>query len=197
MNMMNRLAILAAVSAALMELSSAGESFPAKPTVTAPPTSSTPSGMHDFDFLFGRWAVHHRMLASRLSDSREWIEREGTVNEIPLMDGMGNIEDFFMTRDGVPFHAAALRAFDSKTGNWSIWWLDGRSPVSPLDPPVVGHFENGIGRFYADGDFNGKPIRTRFMWTHTGESKARWEQAFSSDGGKTWETNWIMEFMKL
>jgi hypothetical protein len=24
----------------------------------------------------------------------------------------------------------------------------------------------------------------------------RWEQAFSADGGKTWETNWIMQFTR-
>jgi hypothetical protein len=24
----------------------------------------------------------------------------------------------------------------------------------------------------------------------------RWEQAYSADGGKTWETNWIMEFTR-
>jgi hypothetical protein len=36
-------------------------------------------------------------------------------------------------------------------------------------------------------------IYVRFLWFHESEDTARWEQAFSDDGGKTWETNWIME----
>jgi hypothetical protein len=24
----------------------------------------------------------------------------------------------------------------------------------------------------------------------------RWEQAFSEDGGETWETNWVMDFAR-
>jgi hypothetical protein len=26
---------------------------------------------------------------------------------------------------------------------------------------------------------------------------ARWEQAFSDDGGATWETNWTMDFARV
>ena len=26
---------------------------------------------------------------------------------------------------------------------------------------------------------------------------ARWEQAFSADGGATWEVNWVMEFTRV
>jgi hypothetical protein len=33
-------------------------------------------------------------------------------------------------------------------------------------------------------------------WTSAGPDAARWEQAFSADGGKTWETNWIMDFTR-
>jgi hypothetical protein len=57
---------------------------------------------------------------------------------------------------------------------------------------VVGRFEKGVGTFYADDEFNGKPIRVRYLWTHT--PNPHWEQAFSDDGGKTWETNWTMDF---
>jgi hypothetical protein len=28
-------------------------------------------------------------------------------------------------------------------------------------------------------------------------NSAQWEQAFSEDGGKTWETNWIMELERV
>jgi hypothetical protein len=40
-------------------------------------------------------------------------------------------------------------------------------------------------------------IYVRFLWTHQSENVARWEQAFSDDGGKTWETNWIMEMERV
>ena len=36
------------------------------------------SGVHDFDFLFGDWQVHHRRLKERLAGSTEWIEFDGT-----------------------------------------------------------------------------------------------------------------------
>lgn len=88
----------------------------------------------------------------------------------------------------------SLRTHDATKKQWSIWWIDGRSP-SHLDPPVVGGFKNGIGTFYANDTFKGKPIRIRFLWTNL-TTEPHWEQAFSDDGGKTWETNWIMEFVK-
>jgi hypothetical protein len=28
-------------------------------------------------------------------------------------------------------------------------------------------------------------------------NSCRWRQAFSADGGKTWETNWIMDFTRV
>jgi hypothetical protein len=36
----------------------------------------------------------------------------------------------------------------------------------------------------------------RFVWSGCSDTAARWEQAFSVDGGQTWVTNWIMEFTR-
>jgi hypothetical protein len=36
----------------------------------------------------------------------------------------------------------------------------------------------------------------RFLWTRTDTESPRWEQAFSDDGGRTWETNWEMDFTR-
>ena len=69
-------------------------------------------------------------------------------------------------------------------------------PSGPLDPPVKGRFENGVGRFYGDYTQDGKPMRVRFVWSHITPTSARWEQASSSDGGKTWTPNWVMQFRR-
>jgi NIPSNAP len=92
------------------------------------------------------------------------------------------------------YRAVAVRTYDAAKRQWSIWWIDGRNP-SHLDPPVVGGFKNGVGTFYGEDTFKGKPIRIRFLWTNL-TTQPHWEQAFSDDGGKTWETNWTMEFVK-
>ena len=72
---------------------------------------------------------------------------------------------------------------------------DARSPHA-IDVPVIGGFENGVGTFHADDTLDGRPIRIRFHWLGTDGNTPRWEQAFSSDGGATWETNWIMQFTR-
>jgi hypothetical protein len=111
--------------------------------------SATP-GVHDFDFLVGQWRVHHRTLKERLANSHEWIEFEGTLVNQPLMGGYSNVDDTVFEKPGAPFRGVALRSFDSKTQQWSIWWLDSRTPLGPVDPPMRGGFRDGVGTFYAD-----------------------------------------------
>jgi len=160
-------------------------------------TISATSGVHDFDFLVGRWRVHHRKLKERLANNHEWIEFEGTLNSQPLMGGYSNVDDLILEVPGAPYRGVALRSFDSKTQQWSIWWLDSRTPLGPLDPPMRGTFQNGVGTFYADDTFNGKPVRIRFIWSKITSTTCHWEQAYSPDGGKTWETNWVQDIVRV
>jgi hypothetical protein len=154
------------------------------------------SGVHDFDFFVGHWQVHHRRLKERLANSHEWIKFEGTTVAQKLMQGYGNIDDNVLEFPGGTYRAVTLRSFDPKSQQWSIWWLDSRSPQGPLDPPVRGSFKDGVGTFYADDVLNGKPIRVRFIWSEITPTSCQWEQAFSSDNGASWETNWVMEFAR-
>lgn len=150
----------------------------------------------DFDFLFGAWNVRHRRLKERLNGSDEWEEFAGTSETRPILAGGGNIEDHFIAFPDGAYRAAALRSWDAVSSSWAIWWLDGRRP-HVMDAPVVGRFENGIGTFLADDTIDGLPIRVRFIWSDIQEDTCRWRQAFSADGGKTWETNWVMEFARI
>jgi hypothetical protein len=62
---------------------------------------------------------------------------------------------------------------------------------------MIGEFENGRGEFYDQEMFEGRAIYCRFIWSEITDTSARWEQAYSADGGVTWETNWIMEFTRV
>ncbi|MFY9912199.1 MAG: hypothetical protein WAK56_20330 [Candidatus Sulfotelmatobacter sp.] len=155
------------------------------------------SGLHDFDFLVGHWRVHHRKLKKRLANSHEWIEFEGTLFSQPLMGGYANVDDDVFEVPGGAYRGVAPRSFDAKSGQWSIWWMDSRTPLAPMDPPVRGSFHNGVGTFYADDTENGKPIRIRFVWSKITPISCHWEQAHSPDGGRTWETNWIQDLKRV
>ena len=154
------------------------------------------SGLHDFDLRAGEWVCHHRRLKERLAGSHEWQEFDGTQSFRLLIDSYANEDENVMNLPGGAYKGVTLRAYDSKTGQWAIWWLDGRTPFGDLDPPVKGRFVNGVGVFYADDTLRGKPVRVRFTWSNITANSAHWEQAFSPDGGKTWELNWVTDFSR-
>jgi len=154
--------------------------------------TSSPS---DFDFIVGHWLVRHRRLNARLCGCTEWTEFNGTNTTQKILGGFGNVEDNVLSFPDGDVRAAAFRSFDPKTRTWAIWWLDGRAPHN-LDVPVIGGFSGGEGTFFADDTFEGNPIKVRFIWKVNPGSEPTWEQAFSSDGGATWETNWTMEFKR-
>jgi hypothetical protein len=148
----------------------------------------------DFDFWMGSWNVRNRLLRARLQGSNEWEEFASTVVARPILDGLGN-EDEFRTSWGGGFVAMSFRFFDPRSRRWSIYWADARRP-GLLDPPVVGGFAGGTGVFEGADTFEGRPIMVRFVWSGVTTPTPRWEQSFSADGGKTWEPNWIMDFTR-
>ena len=151
-------------------------------------------GRNDFDFFTGTWHVHHKLLKGRLIGSTDWEEFEGTCVDKKILNGLGNFDEVIMHRAAGIFYAVAVRLFDINAKEWSIYWAAGKSGM--LDVPVVGGFKNGRGEFYAQEVFEGRHIYSRFIWSKITGTSCQWEQAFSADGGKTWETNWIMEHMR-
>jgi hypothetical protein len=147
----------------------------------------------DFDFWIGRWKVRNRRLHERLKGSTEWIEFDATTVARALPGGLGN-EDEYRTAYWPGFVGMTFRFFDPAAERWSIHWVDNRRGV--LEPPVVGSFRGDIGIFEGRDIFEGRSIRVRFTWSRLTSTSARWEQAFSEDDGKTWETNWVMDMTR-
>ncbi|MEU7990685.1 hypothetical protein ACFV0L_19520 [Streptosporangium canum] len=148
--------------------------------------------MNNFDFLVGTWTVTNRRLVRPLTGSTEWDEFPATSVARPVFGGAANVDEITFPTKG--FSGFTLRLFDVEREEWSLYWASSRTGT--LFPPVVGRFADGRGEFYGDDDHEGTPVRARFVWSEITPVSARWEQAFSVDGEKTWETNWIMELAR-
>lgn len=158
-----------------------------------PAVSLPQDGRGGFDFLVGRWTVAHRRLKRRLVGDTRWEEFGGMCESRPIVGGLGNIDDNVLELPAGTYRAATLRVFDPAARRWSIWWVDGRAPR--LGPPVHGRFGGGIGTFHGEDVLeDGRPVLVRFTWSGITARSARWDQAFSADGGATWEDNWTMRF---
>lgn len=149
----------------------------------------------DFDFEIGEWFVKHKKLKNFFDSSNDWIAFEGFSSTKKVLGGFGNVEENILRLPSHTYRAVAIRTYDLKTREWSIWWLDGRFP-GVLDKPVVGTFKGKIGTFYGEDILQNRPTKVRFIWDARDINKPRWEQAFSFDNGVTWQTNWVMEFTK-
>jgi hypothetical protein len=151
-------------------------------------------GRHDFDFIHGRWQVQNERLRERLVGNDDWELFTARDDCRPLLDGVGNLEEFHTTwNDG--YEGLALRLYDGAAHEWRIYWASNRSGV--LDPPMRGRFDDGVGTFFGDDRHGDRPVKVRFQWRHDSANSAHWQQAFSLDDGATWETNWHMWFRRL
>jgi hypothetical protein len=149
----------------------------------------------DWDFLVGRWSVRHRRLRQRLVGSNAWDDFGGTLVNWPVLGGHGNVGDNVMEFPDQTVRGVGLRAFDPATKQWLSWWLDGREPAT-IGAPLRGTFVDGVGTFIGDETIGERQIKTRVQWSRITQRSARWEQASSADAGKTWETNWISDFVR-
>jgi hypothetical protein len=83
----------------------------------------------------------------------------------------------------------SLRLYNPQSHQWSLNFASSNSGTLSL--PMMGEFKNGRGEFYDQEPFNDRAILVRFTFPAVSSNSGHSEQAFSNDGGKTWETNWI------
>jgi hypothetical protein len=160
---------------------------------------STPpvhDGQHDFDFELGEWRIHLKRMLHPLSGSAEWVEFDGTSVTRPLWDGKANIEEFETTNASGRVEGMTLRLYDPKARQWSLYWANGKTGQLSL-PATVGEFKDGVGHFYDEEPINGRQVLVRFEWSRITPDSAHFEQAFSDDGGRTWEVNWITDQTRI
>jgi hypothetical protein len=161
----------------------------AAPAVPAAPAAH--NGQHDFDFELGTWKTRVRRLLHPLSGSTTWVDLNGFTVVRPVWGGRANLLELTAVGSTGTFEGLSLRLYNSQSHQWSLNFS--LSGDGTLGQPAIGQFEGGRGEFYDQEMYKGRAILVRFVITPVGPDSCHFEQAFSADGGKTWEINWIAD----
>jgi hypothetical protein len=173
----------------LTPLSGLARERPAIPGTPSRGASSPRDGRHDFDFEIGAWKTHLRRLEHPLTGSTRWVEYEGTSVVRKVWDGRANLVELVVDGPAGHLEGLSLRLYDPRTRQWSLNFANAASGT--LGPPAIGGFRNGRGEFSDSETLDGRPILVRFVISDIAPDACRFEQAFSGDGGRTWEVNWV------
>ncbi len=157
---------------------------------TGPPqTLRERDGQRDFDFEIGTWKTSLRRRLRPLTGSDTWVEYEGTSIVRKIWNGRANLVELDVTGPAGRIEGLSLRLYNPESRQWSLNFSNVRGGT--LSPPTIGEFKNGRGEFFNQETLNGRAILVRFVISDVTADSCRFEQAFSDDGGKTWEVNWI------
>ena len=148
-------------------------------------------GRRDFDWEIGSWKTHLRRLLKPLTGSTTWVEYDGTSVAKKVWNGKANLLELEVSGPAGRIEGLSLRLYNPDTRQWSLNFSNSAGGV--LSPPVYGEFRNGRGDFFGVDTLNGRAILVRFIITCANKDSCHFEQAFSDDAGKTWETNWIAD----
>jgi hypothetical protein len=151
-------------------------------------------GRADFDFFIGSWKLRNRCLQECLKGSTSWEEFGGASVVRKVLGGLGHIEEVTMERASGAAEELVVRLFNPQTQQWSVYEADTANGFDPR--PVIGAFKDGRIEGYSHIPWESKYVFRRVVWSEITGASFHWEQAFSADGGKTWETNWIADFVR-
>jgi hypothetical protein len=146
-------------------------------------------GQRDFDFHLGTWTTHLRRLVKPLTGSTTWVEYTGTTVVRKVWDGRASLVELDVKGAAGRIEGLLLRLYNPESRQWSLFFSN--SAGGTMSVPTIGEFTGGRGEFYAQETINGRAVLVRFVITKVTPTVYRFEQAFSPDGGKTWEVNWL------
>jgi hypothetical protein len=146
-------------------------------------------GQHDFDFEIGTWKTHLRRLVHPLTGSTEWVEYDGTTVVTKVLDGRANLVELKVAGPAGRIEGLSLRLYNPQAHQWALHFANINDGM--LAAAAIGEFKNGRGEFYNQDTLRGRSILVRFVISDITPNSCRFEQAFSADGGKTWELNWV------
>ncbi|MEP6862350.1 MAG: hypothetical protein ABJE66_17120 [Deltaproteobacteria bacterium] len=155
------------------------------------PAPAVPSAHNtDFDFEMGTWHTHLKRLVHPLTGSTTWVEMDGTSIIRTVWGGRANLVELEVTgANGQKTDGLSLRLYDPTTKTWSLNYAN--AAMGTMTAPAIGTFNGGRGEFYDHEIYDGRTVYVRGVFSDITRNSYRFEQAFSTDEGKTWELNWV------
>lgn len=183
--MAKRLIVLAGMALALASANMSA-------AIAQPPTASTAQrdGQRDFDWETGTWTTKVRVRRNPLSgEAPVWVEYSGTSVIKPIAEGRANAVELSVAGAKGKIEGVSVRLYNPQSKQWSLNFASFRDGM--LTAPVFGSFDGkGRGLFYGQDMLDGRAIMVRFIVTRVSPTEAKFDQAYSADGGVTWEDNW-------
>jgi hypothetical protein len=187
--------LLCSVVLVLQQFQGLAPPSPAAAPAILRPAATEHDGRHDFDFEIGAWKARVSRLDRPLTGSSTWLDYQGTSVVRPVWDGRANLGELEVDGDAGHIEGLTLRLYNAQARQWNITWANGRDGV--LDRATMfGGFKEGRGEFFGQDSLDGRAIYVRFVFSSITPTSFRFEQAFSADGGRTWEVNWKATFTR-
>lgn len=149
---------------------------------------------HEFDFHNGNWKTHSTRLDKPLSGSTQWGKADGTVAVGRIWDGSANISEVRTDYPSGPVDFLALRWYNPTAKQWNLSFATAAG--GELGTVMAGRFKDGRIDFYDQEPYDGKAVLVRFSAWEESKGHPYTEQAFSADGGKSWEINFKTTYDK-
>ncbi len=146
-------------------------------------------GQHDFDWEVGSWDTKLQRLREPLSGKTEWLAYSGTSVIKPVMGQRANLVELDVRGTAGQISGVSLRLYQPASGQWTLHFANLANGL--MTEPMTGAFKQGTGTFHGQDSVNGRLVLVRFLIIPVHKDQWRFEQAYSDDGGKTWETNWV------
>jgi hypothetical protein len=164
--------------------------LPASPQ-TPPAASATNTerdGQHDFDFELGTCKSHISRRLHPLTGSTTWVKMEAIV-VVRKVEWRRQSDGARVRQPDRSLRRIEPAPLQSPIPSMELQFFQHNDGT--MAQPLIGEFKNGRGEFIDQEPFNGKTILVRQVFTDITPDSHHFEQAFSDDGGKTWEPNFI------
>jgi hypothetical protein len=152
---------------------------------TPPPPAKPCSApeARQFDFWLGSWTA-------RFADaSGKRVSGGNTVSTV--YDGCVIVEQFDGA-PGSPLKGMSHSVYDANAKRWKQTWVDNGGGY--LD--FTGGWESDRMILTREAERNGQRFQQRMVWFDITKDAFNWHWERSDDGGKTWKTNWRIEYQR-